>query len=171
MAILDSGERREFESGAVRDVQEGKGRCDLLPLDICGTLLDRYAKEYDNLFKLPNPLFLISAFREDRKIEHLYDAVLFFAIRNSWDAPQMLLEVSKHFEEGATKYGVDNWKLGIPAHCYIDSAVRHYLKWYMDLVDERHDRAFCWNILCLAWTLEHRPECNDLWGEDNRTGR
>ena len=32
MAILDSGERREFESGAVRDIQEGKGRCDLLPI-------------------------------------------------------------------------------------------------------------------------------------------
>lgn len=25
--ILDSGERREFGTGAVRDVQEGKGRC------------------------------------------------------------------------------------------------------------------------------------------------
>ena len=32
--ILDSGERRQFESGAVRDIAEGKGRCDLLPLDI-----------------------------------------------------------------------------------------------------------------------------------------
>jgi hypothetical protein len=32
--ILDSGHRREFESGAVRDIQEGKGRCDLLPLDV-----------------------------------------------------------------------------------------------------------------------------------------
>ena len=30
--ILDSGNRRAFESGAVRDIQEGKGRCDLLPL-------------------------------------------------------------------------------------------------------------------------------------------
>ena len=29
--ITDSGERRQFESGAVRDVAEGKGRCDLLP--------------------------------------------------------------------------------------------------------------------------------------------
>ena len=29
--IKDSGTRREFESGAVRDVQEGKGRLDLLP--------------------------------------------------------------------------------------------------------------------------------------------
>ena len=29
--IKDSGTRREFETGAVRDIAEGKGRCDLLP--------------------------------------------------------------------------------------------------------------------------------------------
>lgn len=30
MAVLkDSGERRQYETGAVRDIQEGKGRCDL----------------------------------------------------------------------------------------------------------------------------------------------
>lgn len=31
MEIKDSGTRREFETGAVRDIQEGKGRMDLLP--------------------------------------------------------------------------------------------------------------------------------------------
>lgn len=30
--ILDSGERSEFPTGAVRDIQEGKGRFDLLPM-------------------------------------------------------------------------------------------------------------------------------------------
>ena len=30
--IKDSGERREFETGAVRDMAEGKGRFDLMPL-------------------------------------------------------------------------------------------------------------------------------------------
>lgn len=29
--LKDSGNRREFETGAVRDMQEGKGRCDLIP--------------------------------------------------------------------------------------------------------------------------------------------
>ena len=29
--ILDSGQRREFDTGAVRDMAEGKGRMDLLP--------------------------------------------------------------------------------------------------------------------------------------------
>lgn len=31
MQILDSGNRREFETGFVRDMAEGKGRMDLLP--------------------------------------------------------------------------------------------------------------------------------------------
>lgn len=29
--IKDSGARHEFDTGAVRDMPEGKGRCDLLP--------------------------------------------------------------------------------------------------------------------------------------------
>ena len=37
--IKDSGERREFESGAVRDIVEGKGRCDLVPLSSAAILI------------------------------------------------------------------------------------------------------------------------------------
>ena len=29
MEIKDSGQRRTFETGAVRDIAEGKGRCDI----------------------------------------------------------------------------------------------------------------------------------------------
>ena len=42
--IKDSGQRTEFESGAVRDMQEGKGRCDLLPMCV----LLRLARHYEN---------------------------------------------------------------------------------------------------------------------------
>lgn len=31
MQLKDSGDRRNFDTGAVRDMAEGKGRCDLLP--------------------------------------------------------------------------------------------------------------------------------------------
>lgn len=41
--IKDSGERREFETGAVRDMAEGKGRFDLLPMCV----LLRLAKHYE----------------------------------------------------------------------------------------------------------------------------
>lgn len=141
-----------------------------MPLDVCGELLDRYCQVCSLVPKLSDPLTLISIFCRSKKIEYIYDALFSFTTHNSWDVPEMLLEVSKHFEEGAAKYGERNWEKGIPAHCYIDSAVRHYLKWFMDLIDERHDRAFCWNLLCLAWTLKHRPECNDLWGDSDGDG-
>lgn len=32
MKLPDSGKRRKFKTGAVRDIQEGKGRMDLLPM-------------------------------------------------------------------------------------------------------------------------------------------
>lgn len=41
--VKDSGNRRTFASGAERDIQEGKGRCDLLPA--CAIL--RLAKHYE----------------------------------------------------------------------------------------------------------------------------
>lgn len=163
--ILDSGERREFASGAVRDVQEGKGRCDLLPLDVAADLLDRAdCLTEDNGI---HPLLSLSYFLgHTADKEYIYNALKEFSKMNEWEIPTMLLEVSKHFEEGAKKYGARNWEKGISAHCYIDSAVRHYIKWASGDTDEPHDRAFCWNLMCLVWTLYHRPECNDL-GREN----
>ncbi len=153
--IKDSGTRREFESGAVRDIEEGKGRCDLLPLDVAGDLLEE-----------PGVLYNLEKYVRHHNEGYLEMVLAQFVLSRGWDIPTMLLEVSIHMEEGAKKYGERNWEKGIPAHCYIDSAVRHYLKWRRGDKDERHDRAFCWNILCLLWTMRHRPECDDLPGAD-----
>ena len=102
----------------------------------------------------------INAFQQTNKVEYLYRALSYFARRydNVYD---MLLEVSKHFEEGALKYGENNWQKGLPTSCYIDSAVRHYLKWHRGDDDENHDRAFVWNVLCLIWTVEHGLEVTE----------
>ena len=148
--IKDSGTRREFESGAVRDIQEGKGRCDLMPLDAVSGIMN------------DSVLHSLNAFQEGGNICQLSVALLYFCDMNyHHKIPTMLLEVSKHFEEGAKKYGEYNWQKGIPTHCYIDSAVRHYLKHLRGDTDEPHDRAFVWNILCCIWTCIHKPELND----------
>lgn len=170
MEIKDSGERREFESGAVRDIQEGKGRCDLLPLDTVALFLD-YAESDDRHTRGWNPLVYLHLFDNPESgcadsLHLLFESLLSFADANGWNAPTMLLEVSEHFEDGAKKYGERNWQKGIPLHCYIDSAVRHYLKWRRGDTDEPHDRAFAWNVLCLAWTYWNKPECNDLKREE-----
>ena len=168
--IKDSGNRREFASGAVRDIADGKGRCDLLPLDIVADALDYYSANWDKVRGSHDPLIAVYRFLESKNVTCLYHAIIGFCIHNSIEFPDMILEVSKHFEDGARKYGERNWERGIPCHCYLDSGVRHYLKWFGDYNDERHDRAFCWNLLCLAWTLKHRPEFNDLWGDSDGDG-
>ena len=102
--IKDSGERTQFESGAVRDMREGKGRMDLLP----------------------------------------------------WAA---IMEVSKHRESGAKKYGEDNVHRGIPTSSLWHSAARHLAKYLGGWTDEPHLLAACWNLL---WALEmvvKHPEC------------
>ena len=81
----------------------------------------------------------------------------------------MVLEVSVHFEQGAAKYGEHNWEKGIPLHCYIDSALRHLMKCIRGDDDERHDRAFVWNILCAIWTVNNKPELNDLLAAKEET--
>ena len=42
--IQDSGERTQFESGAVRDMHAGKGRFDLLPMCVLMRLAQHYEK-------------------------------------------------------------------------------------------------------------------------------
>ena len=103
MTIKDSGTRRQFDSGAVRDMQEGKGRCDLLPA--CA-----------------------------------------------------ILRVAQHFEAGAKKYEDRNWEKGIPVGSFIDSAIRHLMKYLDGQADEDHLCAAGWNILCAMWTEEKRPD-------------
>ena len=174
MEILDSGIRREFESGAVRDCNESKGRCDLLPMDVVSALL-RYwdlPNEYrDNVPVLDCiHLFMQPPHKVKTDRDFIFNAIDSFCRQNGWNIPTAILEVSIHFADGCAKYGERNWEKGIPAHCYIDSAVRHYLKWYRGDDDEPHDRAFVWNLLCLLWTLDHRPECNDLWSVEDGDG-
>lgn len=153
--IKDSGERREFATGAVRDIQAGKGRCALLPLEV--------AADYISLCDDPDTVLgAVNRFVGSGDEAYLKSALDVFSWQSGWDKETMVLEVSEHMEAGAAKYGERNWEKGIPAHCFVDSAVRHYLKWRRGDEDERHDRAFCWNILCLMWTLRHKPECNDL---------
>lgn len=150
MEIKDSGERRGFDTGAVRDIADGKGRCDLLPLDIVGAIAN------DSI------LSLISNFIRTGDAESLHKVIARFSEDNFDNLETAMLEVSKHYEDGAKKYAERNWEKGIPLHCYIDSGVRHYLKYRRGDVDEPHDRAFLWNMLGALWTQKNKPDLIDL---------
>lgn len=162
--IKDSGNRTEFKSGAVRDIQEGKGRCDLLPLDIIDLWCDDglqctlyYVGEYSKRKGTTDYFELVlNEFAAEHQAKRFVSGEsvhnkLYPLEEYRWN---LVLELAKHFEEGAKKYGDRNWEKGIPCDRYIDSAVRHYCKWRAGWDDEPHDRAFIWNIVCCEWTRQ-----------------
>lgn len=150
--IKDSGVRRNFDSGAVRDIQDGKGRPSLMPLRVVAQLLE-------SLTGGDYVMNEIASFAETVNTAHLYRVLSAFAVLAfDGSAETMILETSKHFEEGAKKYGENNWQKGIPVNCYLDSAIRHYLKWRRGDKDEPHDRAFAWNVMCCCWEVDHHHD-------------
>jgi hypothetical protein len=149
--LKDSGARRKFDTGAVRDIAEGKGRCDLLPLDVVSNIVDSMVLNH------------INDYVRCGDVLSLYDAIIDFVGQEmNWDIYTVMIEVSKHYEAGAKKYDERNWEKGIPVHCFIDSGVRHYLKWRRGDTDEPHDRAFLFNILGAIWTHINLPDLIDL---------
>ena len=101
--IKTSGEKNTFSTGAVRDLSEGKGRMDLLPV-------------------------------------------------------RALIAISKHFENGGRVYDFRNWEKGINLSRYMDSGLRHAMKYLRGDRDEPHLEAACWNFMCLLDTQERIKE-------------
>lgn len=95
--VKDSGARRQFDTGAVRDMAKNKGRFDLIP-------------------------------------------------------PIVLLRLAKHYENGAVKYGDNNYRKGLPTKTFIDSNMRHVNNVRMHLQDEDHLAAAIWNLMSLMET-------------------
>ena len=72
-----------------------------------------------------------------------------------------IMEVSKHCEAGAKKYGEHNVDRGIPTSSLCDSGMRHLAKYLDGWTDEPHLLAAAWNLL---WAIEmeiKHPECVD----------
>ena len=73
-----------------------------------------------------------------------------------------IMEVSKHCEEGALKYGERNIDKGLPLHSLLDSGMRHLAKYLEGHKDEPHLRSAAWNIL---WAIQFEltmPEMQDI---------
>ena len=222
--VKDSGDRREFASGAVRDMQKGKGRCDLLPLAELATLIDNMdirsdymqliissdgltepwifrkfncainalnrAKDADNKtieqiskenkkmlkeskYEIIDSLYIILEIfllrfykypeGNNRMWSTLYDALSSIPADNEEAIKyhvntvlySAILDLAKHFEAGARKYGDNNWRKGIPINVFIDSAIRHFCKFMRGDTDEPHDIAFMWNVICCIWTINN----------------
>ena len=78
-----------------------------------------------------------------------------------------IIEVSKHCEEGALKYGEHNVDRGIPTHSFLDSAARHIAKYMRGDTDEPHLRAAAWNLLwAIQMEIKHPELVDTPWREE-----
>lgn len=160
MAVIkDSGTRREFPSGSVRDMAEGKGRFDLCPLYECA----RFMSIGDNQdeYMAGQIIYDLEDFVKTGNFSRAVHALQSFCTIKRWSKARLLLEVSHHYEDGARKYGEYNWQKGIPIPSYLDSAIRHMLKDLEGMDDERHDRAFAWNVLSMMYQKKKENEENE----------
>lgn len=84
-----------------------------------------------------------------------------------WNA---VIEVSKHCEAGALKYGEHNVDKGIPVSSLCDSGMRHLAKFIAGHDDEDHLRAAAWNILWALEMVTTRPDMMDIyaWRENGK---
>lgn len=80
-----------------------------------------------------------------------------------WNA---IIELSKHCENGAAKYGEHNVDRGCVWHSLADSGARHLAKFMIGMNDEPHLVAACWNLMWLLEETITKPELNDMyWNE------
>lgn len=79
-----------------------------------------------------------------------------------------ILRLSKHYENGALKYGRWNYTKGIPVSSFLDSALRHLFKYLDGWDDEDHLSAAAFNVLGAMEMEATHKEMIDL---PNREGK
>lgn len=156
-SILDSGNRTVFPTGGVRDLQDDKGRVDLVPLGVIADLIEYREVVAYGTNTYANILRFLDSYKETKDKTYLQTAIIEFCKMKKMSLTDMTLEVSILYRDGAKKYEEDNWK-GLPLKSFLSSGSRHLLKHIDGQKDERHDRAFVWNILGALWIIDNKPE-------------
>lgn len=179
--IKMDGEHAEFEGGAIRYTKTGKGRFDLIPGDaIVHILTAAWEDFYCEGDMTTSVLDVIqSAYNDDSGVlveatetiinlvnrEYSQFVVMGYddngvpSVRTEYDAfvdgfVKMLSELAIHYENGAEKYGPNNWKKGIPVTggdrggSFFDSGRRHLNQFLAGSDDEHHLISCIWNFTC-----------------------
>lgn len=182
MPLKDSGDRTDLcGSGALRDINPENGRCDLLPAYSLLTLTSHLVTSPKDCKSpvLSNVLHYLLQYMDTKNIQFLNESIQCLSVyhwckvdpahKSSLETTSRdvivantLLDLSLHYKRGAEKYAERNWEKGIPAHSFIDSAIRHLCKELLDWKDEPHDIACLWNVVGLIWTLHYHPEFDDM---------
>ena len=137
--MLDSGERQNYDTGAVRDTAKGKPRIDLFSYYMFTDLLQH--EGYDEV------LNDWARFKKFGTKDYLYTVFMTTCEKELLSITEGITRVSFWLAEGAKKYSERNWEAGIPVSRVVESADRHLVKWMDEEDDEDHFAAFLCNIM------------------------
>lgn len=161
--LKDSGSRTTFGTGSQKEVVQGRGRYDLLPLLTIAEYFRYYGEDSSSDMVTSDILYniYVSMVTEqvEEKIPLLYNAIFVFIDAHMPGIYKVIPELAKLYEAGANKYAARDWEKGRPMEVFLNSALRHYFQYMNKETDERHDLAFIWNLVSLIDTLKRLPEC------------
>jgi hypothetical protein len=195
--IKMDGEKDSFEGGAIRYTKKGKGRYDLIPSCQIHDILDYAKTNWDNIIGKDDKFcsiynVLMSAYPDTDDLSYNnYIEIIINIIRYCYIVAsnnqnfyafvmgfvEMLKDLAIHYEMGAEKYGVDNWKNGIPVTkgerggSFRDSGLRHLQQLLDGQTDEPHQIAAIWNFIGAMYVIrnlidtisgkKHRDTCEN----------
>lgn len=164
----------KLNTGSHKDLRLGKGRYDLIPLDVLGELIRGQLTKWDGDSPVKELLNYIHKARvatkgyegEDTiediilvKADWLHQAIYSFVtteLKGNWI--DLTKRLALLFEKGAAKYSERDWEKGRPMSIFINSALRHLFQYYNSETDEDHAAAFVWNLLACIDTINKMPE-------------
>jgi len=188
--IKDSGKRRDFNTGAKRDIDYNKPRFDLIPTTVLFKILDSHEqvnysepryKAIDGQTKArlwslgflwghrPNDQLLLEIIwiilkcinlQEDDNILVTDDSIY---PRIQLISQKTYLRIANHYGNGAKKYDPWNWSKGMPFSVFYASLMRHIFAVTQDQDDEDHLSAVFFNAACiLHFSIIGRTDLDDI---------
>lgn len=188
--IKDSGERRDFKSGAKRDVDHDKPRFDLIPMTVLQKIIEYYpnVKELDvdsdelnddakarmwslgllwgatadeNLLLEVAWMSLSAICRQERDTTLRVDGSLYGGLHLI--SPNTYLRIANHYGGGAKKYDPWNWSKGMPLSVFHASLMRHIFAIVQDKTDEDHLSGIFFNAAAiLHFKIIKRKDVDDV---------
>lgn len=188
--IKMDGEKASFDGGAIRYTKTGKGRYDLIPGEVVISILnDAWDYFYNEGTMTTSKMDIIQMAYQNPNVgrvkysETIIDLVNYIYADGKWTYDEshndsvetdfgdfltgfcrMLHDLAIHYENGAEKYGPDNWKKGIPltggerGGSFTDSGLRHLNQWCQGLNDEPHHISCIWNFFGAIWTILNKDK-------------
>jgi hypothetical protein len=146
MELKDSGKRQGFETGAVRDTDEGKVRWSLLPPCV-------WEREQPGVSGIVD-------FIKTGDPDHLSLALGVMLAHEDG-----LHRLAEHLRKGAEKYSPFNWVKGMPVSRCIDSLGRHlYAVRCFEQDEDHYAAALCNIVFILTYYRQEKTELLDFPG-------